>query len=270
MDSSSILSQAGAPIIVEKLIDNVSMKEPTIENLTPISLGEISMRSGTHGCSVDPVKSALHDAIDPVKQSALHDAINPMKAALHDVIDPMKTAINDVIEPMKSVSHHDIETSSGVSPLALDMADISPINPDSNPPFTLPASSSPVNSNDFSEMPHSGKLLFCGRRREMEDTASIVTPFMSLQCTVAGDCTSETELPHGAPLHLHFFAIYDGHGGAQVNISLLISLLCSQSMHDVGSVAHKALEYRRTLSLFCSRLYTFHEQNHGALDPSMI
>jgi hypothetical protein len=64
----------------------------------------------------------------------------------------------------------------------------------------------------------SGKLLFCGRRREMEDTATIVTPFVGLGFQIV-----ESDPARGVFSDLHFFGVYDGHGGSQVSLRLMIA-----------------------------------------------
>ena len=51
----------------------------------------------------------------------------------------------------------------------------------------------------------------------MEDTASIVTPFINLQCGVSGKCKSETDPHWQLPSDFHFFGVYDGHGGPEAS-----------------------------------------------------
>ncbi|MCO5548087.1 hypothetical protein L7F22_001545 [Adiantum nelumboides] len=64
--------------------------------------------------------------------------------------------------------------------------------------------------------PPSGKVLICGRRREMEDTAVIVPSFTQLQNS--GSFA-------GTPCDLHFYGVYDGHGGSQA------SKYCAERLH---------------------------------------
>lgn len=72
--------------------------------------------------------------------------------------------------------------------------------------------------------PPSGKLLLCGRRREMEDAALIVPSFTHSRHDEAGSCLCDKE--EGRPLcDLHFFAVYDGHGGSQA------SNFCLENLH---------------------------------------
>ncbi|KAI5084742.1 hypothetical protein GOP47_0000911 [Adiantum capillus-veneris] len=65
----------------------------------------------------------------------------------------------------------------------------------------------------------SGKVLVCGRRREMEDTAVIAPYFSQIHFAngVEGSCD------------LHFFAVYDGHGGPQA------SNFCADRLHHALS-----------------------------------
>ena len=63
--------------------------------------------------------------------------------------------------------------------------------------------------------PPCGKLLFCGERRNMEDAGVIVPSFTQLR--QYGGSTSKEGNPGGiAPCDLHFFGVYDGHGGSEV------------------------------------------------------
>lgn len=58
----------------------------------------------------------------------------------------------------------------------------------------------------------SGKVLICGRRREMEDTAVIVSSFMQVP---------RGKMMDGQMIDLHFYGVYDGHGGSQVRQNLI-------------------------------------------------
>ncbi|KAH7289650.1 hypothetical protein KP509_30G012900 [Ceratopteris richardii] len=73
--------------------------------------------------------------------------------------------------------------------------------------------------------PPCSKLLVCGRRREMEDTASIVPFFTQSQQNSGGPCFCIGKGDGRAPCDVHFFAVYDGHGGAQA------STFCMERMH---------------------------------------
>ena len=55
-----------------------------------------------------------------------------------------------------------------------------------------------------------------GRRREMEDAVAIVPGFMSRTCDHVGGCTAPGSSTSGEISPLHFFGVYDGHGGSQV------------------------------------------------------
>ncbi|XP_057845170.1 probable protein phosphatase 2C 68 [Cryptomeria japonica] len=62
--------------------------------------------------------------------------------------------------------------------------------------------------------PEHGMVTFCGRRREMEDAVSILPAF---------NCGKD-EQTGGA---LHFFGVYDGHGGSQA------AFFCKERLHEV-------------------------------------
>ncbi|CAM6002940.1 unnamed protein product [Sphagnum balticum] len=62
--------------------------------------------------------------------------------------------------------------------------------------------------------PH-GVVSLCGRRREMEDAVAAVPTFMTLPCDVVGGCNCDTPSMSGFLSALHFFGVYDGHGGSQ-------------------------------------------------------
>eukprot|EP00250_Pteridium_aquilinum_P015947 c22854_g2_i1 orf=1-1587(-) len=74
-------------------------------------------------------------------------------------------------------------------------------------------------------IPPSGKLLVCGRRREMEDTAAIVPSFLSVPYDkhVGHETWSEKETVS----KWHFFGVFDGHGGSQA------SNYCMERFHHV-------------------------------------
>ena len=52
----------------------------------------------------------------------------------------------------------------------------------------------------------------------MEDTATIVTPFVGRGCQIV-----ESESAARVPSDLHFFGVYDGHGGSQVSFKTVIA-----------------------------------------------
>ncbi|KAF6164259.1 hypothetical protein GIB67_010229 [Kingdonia uniflora] len=55
-----------------------------------------------------------------------------------------------------------------------------------------------------------------GRRREMEDAVAVTPGFISRTCDQIGGCTAPGSpiSAHNSPVH--FFGVYDGHGGSQV------------------------------------------------------
>ncbi|KAH7404411.1 hypothetical protein KP509_15G024500 [Ceratopteris richardii] len=72
-----------------------------------------------------------------------------------------------------------------------------------------------------SNHPPSAKMLICGRRREMEDTAVAIPSFMKIsKCSPSDKAKNDADLSD-----LHFYAVYDGHGGSQA------SIYCAQRFH---------------------------------------
>lgn len=61
-----------------------------------------------------------------------------------------------------------------------------------------------------------------GRRREMEDAVAVVPGFMSRRCDHVGGCTAPGSRTSGEISPVHFFGVYDGHGGSQVPSIFLI------------------------------------------------
>ncbi|KAG9136356.1 hypothetical protein Leryth_022664 [Lithospermum erythrorhizon] len=57
-----------------------------------------------------------------------------------------------------------------------------------------------------------------GLRKEMEDAVKVVPGFMMRRCNHVGGCIAAPPSDSLAPVH--FFAVYDGHGGAQVGSKL--------------------------------------------------
>lgn len=55
-----------------------------------------------------------------------------------------------------------------------------------------------------------------GRRREMEDAVAVVPGFISRTCDHVGGCTAPGSRTSSDISPLHFFGVYDGHGGSQV------------------------------------------------------
>lgn len=58
-----------------------------------------------------------------------------------------------------------------------------------------------------------------GRRREMEDAIAVKPGFMSTRCDQVGGCTAQGSRTSGEISPLHFFGVYDGHGGSQVRLT---------------------------------------------------
>ncbi|CAL5444748.1 unnamed protein product [Camellia sinensis] len=54
-----------------------------------------------------------------------------------------------------------------------------------------------------------------GRRREMEDAVAVVPGFMTRTCDHVEGCIASGSRSSGQISPLHFFVVYDGHGGSQ-------------------------------------------------------
>ncbi|KAM5547575.1 hypothetical protein ABKV19_001855 [Rosa sericea] len=66
-----------------------------------------------------------------------------------------------------------------------------------------------------------------GRRREMEDAVAVIPEFMARTCDQVGGCTAPGSRTSSEISPVHFFGVYDGHGGSQV------AKYCAERMHEV-------------------------------------
>ncbi|XP_022754976.1 protein phosphatase 2C 56-like [Durio zibethinus] len=66
-----------------------------------------------------------------------------------------------------------------------------------------------------------------GRRREMEDAIAVIPAFMSHTCDHVGGCTAPGSRTSAEISPIHFFGVYDGHGGSQV------AKFCAERMHGL-------------------------------------
>ncbi|KAM7509588.1 hypothetical protein LguiA_020041 [Lonicera macranthoides] len=66
-----------------------------------------------------------------------------------------------------------------------------------------------------------------GRRKEMEDAVTVAPGFMSRTCDHVGGCTAPGSRNSCEISPVHFFGVYDGHGGSQV------AKFCAERMHEV-------------------------------------
>ncbi|XWS26782.1 hypothetical protein CRYUN_Cryun26dG0059700 [Craigia yunnanensis] len=66
-----------------------------------------------------------------------------------------------------------------------------------------------------------------GRRKEMEDAVAVIPAFMSRTCDHVGGCTAPGSRTSTEISPIHFFGVYDGHGGSQV------AKFCAERMHAV-------------------------------------
>ncbi|KAI3913831.1 hypothetical protein MKW92_001393 [Papaver armeniacum] len=65
-----------------------------------------------------------------------------------------------------------------------------------------------------------------GRRKEMEDALCIIPGFISNHtCRDIGGCTAPSSRVSSEIQPVHFFGVYDGHGGSQLNF-------CAERIHD--------------------------------------
>ncbi|CAL1414305.1 unnamed protein product [Linum trigynum] len=72
-----------------------------------------------------------------------------------------------------------------------------------------------------------GSTSVIGRRREMEDAVAIVPGFISRTCSRVGGCAAPGSATSAEVSPVHFFGVYDGHGGSQV------ADFCKERMHHV-------------------------------------
>ncbi|GKV06701.1 hypothetical protein SLEP1_g18556 [Rubroshorea leprosula] len=91
-----------------------------------------------------------------------------------------------------------------------------------------------------------------GRRKEMEDAVAIVPGFMSHTCDHVGGCTAPGSRTSAEISPVHFFGVYDGHGGSQV------AQFCAEKMHGViaeewGRETVDATEWQRRWEVAFSR-----------------
>jgi hypothetical protein len=85
-----------------------------------------------------------------------------------------------------------------------------------SPGVPVALASSPSSCVADNRCPPHGMVSLCGRRREMEDAVAAVPNFMTLPCDVVGGCNCDSPSMSGFLSALHFFGVYDGHGGSQV------------------------------------------------------
>lgn len=61
-----------------------------------------------------------------------------------------------------------------------------------------------------------GSASAVGRRKEMEDALAVVPGFMAAACAAVGGCTAPASKTASEVSRVHFFGVFDGHGGSQV------------------------------------------------------
>ncbi|KAE9613985.1 hypothetical protein Lal_00016471 [Lupinus albus] len=72
-----------------------------------------------------------------------------------------------------------------------------------------------------------GQSSVIGRRKEMEDAVAVIPGFISRMCDHVGGCTAPGSRSSDEISPVHFFGVYDGHGGSQV------AKFCAKRMHLV-------------------------------------
>ncbi|KAJ4953698.1 hypothetical protein NE237_030530 [Protea cynaroides] len=72
-----------------------------------------------------------------------------------------------------------------------------------------------------------GLTSIIGRRQEMEDAVAVIPGFLSSPCNHIGGCTAPGSRSSSEISPVHFFGVFDGHGGAQV------ATFCAERIHEV-------------------------------------
>ncbi|KAL2623701.1 hypothetical protein R1flu_003906 [Riccia fluitans] len=108
----------------------------------------------------------------------------------------------------------------------------------------MSSTSGGLNVVDDGRCPPHGLVSVCGRRREMEDAVAAVPAFLSVPCGATG-CSCEDNAGMHAPLH--FFGIYDGHGGSQA------AVFCADHLHHALAEEMKSILNNGIPSTGCSQ-----------------
>ncbi|KAL3675140.1 hypothetical protein R1sor_025088 [Riccia sorocarpa] len=108
----------------------------------------------------------------------------------------------------------------------------------------MSSTSGGLNFVDDGRCPPHGLVSVCGRRREMEDAVAAVPAFLSVPCGGTG-CSCEENVGVHAPLH--FFGIYDGHGGSQA------AVFCADHLHHALAEEMKSVLSNGIRSTGCSQ-----------------
>ncbi|KAF5726016.1 hypothetical protein HS088_TW23G00753 [Tripterygium wilfordii] len=110
-----------------------------------------------------------------------------------------------------------------------------------------------------------------GRRKEMEDAVAILPGFMSRTCDHVGGCTAPGLSNSADPSPVHFFGVYDGHGGSQV------ANFCAERMHKViaeewDRETVNGFEWKRKWEATLSSAFerTDNEVTTGEVAPDMV
>ncbi|KAJ0031829.1 hypothetical protein Pint_13268 [Pistacia integerrima] len=128
-------------------------------------------------------------------------------------------------------SSGDISTSSGEIPVILVDEAVIPRLVDpvlSNNELTAMVTARPKCVGRNNQGLNWGFASVIGRRREMEDAIAVRPAFMSRTCDHVGGCTAPGSRTSAEISPVHFFGVYDGHGGSQtfdLATRLLVSFL---------------------------------------------
>lgn len=151
------------------------------------------------------------------------EAAQPISGAslLVDITMEHVAESSSIIEPGNSSENAALPLESNVS--CADSMDF--LQGEGGPSVAVVRSNLPIHCLVARQCPPGSKVLTCGRRREMEDMASVVPSFAALPCGMMGMCCCGNDPAKQTASDLHFFGIYDGHGGSQA------SLYCKQRFH---------------------------------------
>eukprot|EP00249_Psilotum_nudum_P022907 c28687_g2_i4 orf=466-2238(+) len=170
-----------------------------------------SMEAVSQGSSTSEVADAASTAPSPLHDKVLQDAKREEKSeAETDKVEKSNVTLGEgALLPKSSVSAAATCSNIGLPKLIAE-------------PLSSPAGKSCALDG---RCPPHGKLSVMGRRREMEDAVTVVPYFVNLPCDAIGGCCDS--LPgSNTSSALHFFGVYDGHGGAQA------STYCEQRLHN--------------------------------------
>ncbi|XP_074280914.1 putative protein phosphatase 2C 6 [Silene latifolia] len=134
------------------------------------------------------------------------------------------TSTSSTVTTLFSTTSGESSSSSSSGEINLTSVDIPPPLPELPSPPPITARERCVGRQDKVSW---GFTTVIGRRSEMEDAVAVVPAFISRTCELSGGCTAEGSRTSADVSPVHFFAVYDGHGGSEV------ADFCAKRMHDV-------------------------------------